>query len=145
MNILRLALTNLSRDKEKLLIDIDKRITENECLKKENEMKRKKTEELTAHICNLETKLHNTNEEFCARHNEIDTLRMQLDRTNEVNCDLNKLYDSALKENKRLQEEMLLLTKDNKCLNCEIVKVSAENISLRERIENLKCEYQKVN
>lgn len=62
---------------------------------------------------------------------------MQLERSNEVNSDINRLYDSALKENKRLQDE-------NQIISSDVAKYNSENIGLLERLETIKIEYHQV-
>lgn len=62
---------------------------------------------------------------------------MQLERSNEVNSDINRLYDSALKEIKRLQDE-------NQIISSDVAKYNSENIGLLERLETIKIEYHQV-
>ncbi len=144
MDHLKKIITSIEKDKHNLMTEFDRISIENVTYKKELDYKNRHIEELCFSVSQLNEKLDKSSDEINQNQKDTAIFRMQLERSNELNSDLNQLYNDTLKENKRLQEEFILLSRDNQKLNCELVRMNAEHISLSEIIDRLKIDNHKV-
>ena len=144
MDHLKKIITSIDKDKHNLMTEFDRISIENVTYKKELDYKNRQIEELYCNVSQLNEKLDKSSDEINQNQKDTAIFRMQLERSNELNSDLNQLYNDALKENKRLQEEFILLSRDNQKLNFELVRMNAEHISLSEIIDRLKIDNHKV-
>lgn len=144
MDHLKKIITSIDKDKHNLMTEFDRISIENVTYKKELDYKNRQIEELCCNVSQLNEKLDKSSDEINQNQKDTAIFRMQLERSNELNSDLNQLYNDTLKENKRLQEEFILLSRDNHKLNCELVRMNAEHISLSEIIDRLKIDNHKV-
>ena len=93
----------LDKDKDKLLISVDEKTVENVAFKQEITSKTRCIDELTDRLNQLEAACDRFSDDNKLKQKEITGLRIQLDRSNETNSELNRRGDAAARENKRLQ------------------------------------------
>lgn len=136
VNGLRITITALDKDKDKLLMSIDEKTVENVTFKQELACKHRRIDELNVQLTQLDAALDRSNDELKSKTKEITALRIQLDRTNEQNSELNRRYESACRENKRLQDDLITVTRENQVLHCELEKSNSDIEHLKEQLQD---------
>jgi centrosomal protein CEP135 len=61
---------------------------------------------------------------------------MACDRASEESGDLARHYESACRENKRLQDDLITVTRENQVLHCELERSNGDKDSLREQLQD---------
>ncbi|RNA09164.1 hypothetical protein BpHYR1_001033 [Brachionus plicatilis] len=135
INSLRMNIGSLDKDKDKLLASIDEKTVENVTFKQELASKHKRIDELNSQLTQLDAALDRANDELKSNKKEINSLRIQVDRGNEEASDLGRRFESACRENKRLQDDLITVTRENQVLHCELEKSNADKECLRDQLQ----------
>ncbi|CAF0708300.1 unnamed protein product [Brachionus calyciflorus] len=136
INSLRQTISILDKDKDKLLTSIDEKTVENVTFKQELANKHRRIDELNSQLTQLDAALDRANDELKSCKKEINNLRIQVDRTNEENSDLNRRFESACRENKRFQDDLITVTRENQVLHCELEKSNSDKECLKDQLQD---------
>ncbi|XP_077983787.1 centrosomal protein of 135 kDa-like [Glandiceps talaboti] len=132
---LRGTIAALDREKDSLQMTVDEKTekivaAENSLLDKERLIT-----EMRLTAADLGAKLDQMNEEATQRNREIKSLRRQTDNIHEELTETGRGREVALRENRRLQDDLSTMTRENQALNLDL------DDAIRER-ENLKIQVQ---
>lgn len=76
---------------------------------------------------------------------EVTSLRIQIDRQNEDISTISRKLEVTLRENKRLQDDLITITRENQVLHLELDKTNMEKERLKDQAQDYinevsKCE-----
>ena len=131
-----MTINSLDKDKDNLLMNVDEKTIENVALKQDLSAKLRHVEELNEQLTHLDTAMDRANDELKSRCKEISGLRLQVDRGSEEINELGRRYESAKNENKRLQEDLITVTRENQVLHCELDKSNGDKEHLKEQLQD---------
>jgi chromosome segregation ATPase len=100
---------------------------------------------LNHQLAQLDTELDRANNDIKNKSKEITSLRIQIDRENEERGTITRKLEVALRENKRLQDDLIQITRENQVLHIELDKTNMEKERLKDQTQDYinevsKCE-----
>ncbi len=107
--------------------------------------KHHRIDELNHQLAQLDTELDRANNDIKNKSKEITSLRIQIDRENEERGTITRKLEVALRENKRLQDDLIQITRENQVLHIELDKTNMEKERLKDQAQDYinevsKCE-----
>ena len=96
-------------------------------------------------LAQLDTELDRANNDIKNKSKEITSLRIQIDRENEERGTITRKLEVAIRENKRLQDDLITTTRENQVLHIELDKTNMEKERLKDQAQDYinevsKCE-----
>lgn len=137
---LRHTISSLDKDKDKLLSSLDEKTIECVTLKQELASKHHRLDELNAQFSQLETSYDTATHHLNAQKKDLNSLRIQLDRSNEDVTLLTRKLDAAVRENKRLQDDLMTVSRENQVVHCELDKLRIEKDSFGDKMSGYASE-----
>lgn len=144
MNRLKNIISNLDKEKDKLLNTIDEKTVENVKLKKENLTNNQIIENLNEQLTQMNTILNKITGQFETTSVELANLKIQNEYLNAENFEIKKSIDSSLKDSKNLQEDLITITRENQVLHTELEKSNSDKTRLKEQIQEYILEMSKL-
>ncbi|CAF1148783.1 unnamed protein product [Adineta steineri] len=115
-HVVRSTVHTLDKEKDRLCGELDLKAEENLHLIQELNSKTRRIEELSMMIAELEAALDRTKDDTKQKLKEITSMRMQLDRNLEELNEYRRKLDLGVRDNKRLQDDLLTVTRENQDL-----------------------------
>ncbi|CAF4280240.1 unnamed protein product, partial [Adineta steineri] len=112
-HVVRSTVHTLDKEKDRLCGELDLKAEENLHLIQELNSKTRRIEELSMMIAELEAALDRTKDDTKQKLKEITSMRMQLDRNLEELNEYRRKLDLGVRDNKRLQDDLLTVTREN--------------------------------
>ncbi|XP_070554439.1 centrosomal protein of 135 kDa-like isoform X2 [Ptychodera flava] len=132
---LRGTIASLDKEKDLLQTAVDEKTEKIVILETDLTDREAVISELRVTVTDLEVKLDQLTEETKHREREIRSLRRQVDNIHEELTETSRGREVALRENRRLQDDLSTMTRENQALNADL------DDTIRER-ENLKVQVQ---
>ncbi|XP_064637968.1 testis-specific gene 10 protein-like isoform X2 [Lineus longissimus] len=141
---LRATIGALDREKDSLQTMVDDKTERLAMLEDDVKNKDQSLSDLQITCSSLETRLSQNSESISQREREILSLRRQVDA---VTADLSEAShgkEAVLRENRRLQEDLSLMTKENQALNCDLDDVVNEREDFKVQVQDYVNEVKRV-
>ncbi|CAF1050976.1 unnamed protein product [Didymodactylos carnosus] len=144
-NIVRTTVNTLDKEKDRLCSEIDIKTEENIHLIQELNSKTRRIDELNMMTAELEAALDRSKDDSKQKLKEISSMRMQLDRNLEDTNDLHRKLDSSMRDMKRLQDDLLTVTRENQTIHQELEHAIDDKENLKLQVQDYinevsKCE-----
>jgi centrosomal protein CEP135 len=133
---LRMTINSIDKDKDKLAMNYDERTVENTTLKQELASQHRHIDELNEQLIQLDTALDRANDELKCKIKEVTNLKIQIDQMNQEMNELARSYDSSQRENKRFQDDLITVTRENQVIHCELDKSNGDKEHMKEQIQD---------
>ncbi|XP_019624383.1 PREDICTED: centrosomal protein of 135 kDa-like [Branchiostoma belcheri] len=133
---LRGAVSSLDREKDGLQMNVDEKTERVVGLEENVANKEKLISELRLNVGELETRLDRANDTVSNKEREIRSLRRQLDGTSEELGEVGRGREVALRENRRLQEDLGTMTKENQAVHQDLEETMSDRERLKQQVQD---------
>ncbi|XP_035680916.1 centrosomal protein of 135 kDa-like isoform X2 [Branchiostoma floridae] len=133
---LRGAVSSLDREKDGLQMNVDEKTERVVGLEENVANKEKLISELRLNVGELETRLDRANDLVSNKEREIRSLRRQLDGTTEELGEVSRGREVALRENRRLQEDLGTMTKENQAVHQDLDETMSDRGRLKQQVQD---------
>ncbi|XP_066287957.1 centrosomal protein of 135 kDa-like isoform X2 [Branchiostoma lanceolatum] len=133
---LRGAVSSLDREKDGLQMNVDEKTERVVGLEENVVNKEKLIAELRLNVGELETRLDRANDLVSNKEREIRSLRRQLDGTTEELGEVSRGREVALRENRRLQEDLGTMTKENQAVHQDLDETMSDRGRLKQQVQD---------
>lgn len=93
----------------------------------------------------LESACDRLTDENKQRNKETTNLRIQLDRCSESGSELARRLEAGQRENKRVQDDLITVTRENQVIHCELDKCNGDKQQLKEQCNDQQAELNRLN
>ncbi|NWU55527.1 CP135 protein, partial [Dromas ardeola] len=155
VNVLRSTITVLDKEKDSLQETVDEKTERIACLDDNLANKEKTITHLRLTLSELESSADQMKDMLSNRDREISSLCRQLDTSHVELAETVRIKEMALKENRRLQDDLATMARENQAISTDLerairekeeMKTSVHNyITEVSRIENLMASKEKEN
>uniref|UniRef100_A0A8C4VA89 Centrosomal protein 135 n=1 Tax=Falco tinnunculus TaxID=100819 RepID=A0A8C4VA89_FALTI len=136
VNVLRSTITVLDKEKDSLQETVDEKTERIACLD-DNLANKEKT---IAHLCltlsELESSTDQMKDMLSNRDHEISSLHRQLDTFHVELAETGRVKEIALKENRRLQDDLATMARENQAISTELEDAIREKEEMKTRVHN---------
>ncbi|KAJ8028410.1 hypothetical protein HOLleu_30630 [Holothuria leucospilota] len=136
IDTLRSKVASVDRERDNLQIVVDEKTEQVLMLERQVSEKSSKIEDQRISQSDLGARLENANTELGSREREIHSLRRQIDLTRQELNETIQTRDNTIRENRRLQEDLATMTKENQTINRELEEVIADRESLKSQVQD---------
>ena len=84
------------------------------------------------------------NDNLSLKDREMKSLRRQIDSTSEDLSETSRSKDIALRENRRLQDDLSVMTQENQKINSELQDALEEKEHLRHQVQDYMTEVKRI-
>lgn len=84
------------------------------------------------------------NDNLSLKDRELKSMRRQLDSTSEDLSESSRSKDIALRENRRLQDDLSVMTRENQKLNSELQETLEEREQLKHQVQDYIMEVKRI-
>ncbi|WAQ97982.1 CP135-like protein [Mya arenaria] len=132
---LRGTISQLDREKDNLQISVDEKTEKVANLNEEVLLKEKLISDLKVRISELDAQLGHANDNINMKDRELKSLRRQLDSTSDDLNENSRGKEIALRENRRLQDDLSVMTRENQKLNQELQEALEDKEGLKQQVQ----------
>ncbi|OWF52870.1 centrosomal protein of 135 kDa-like isoform X1 [Mizuhopecten yessoensis] len=141
---LRTTISALDREKDSLQHAVDDKTERMARLTDDILHKEKLIGDLKIRVSELEAQREHANESHNMKDRELKSMRRQLDCTGEDLSESSRSKDIALRENRRLQDDLAIMTRENQKLNQELQDTLDEKESLKGQAQDYMLEVKRT-
>ncbi|CAF2382398.1 unnamed protein product [Rotaria sp. Silwood2] len=134
-HVVRTTVQTLDKEKDRLCGEIDLKSQENLHLTQEINSKTRRIEELNMMVAELEAALDRSKDDTKQKLKEITNMRLQFDRNIEESNEYRRKIDLNARDYKRLQDDILTLTRENQTLRQELEREIRDRDSLKSQVQ----------
>ncbi|NXN52226.1 CP135 protein, partial [Rynchops niger] len=155
VNVLRSTITVLDKEKDSLQETVDEKTERIACLDDNLANKEKTITHLRLTLSELESSADQMKEMLSNRDREISSLHRQLDTSHVELAETVRIKEMALKENRRLQDDLATMARENQAISTDLEHAIREKEEMKtsvhkyitevSRIENLMASKEKEN
>uniref|UniRef100_A0A674ITG3 Centrosomal protein 135 n=1 Tax=Terrapene triunguis TaxID=2587831 RepID=A0A674ITG3_9SAUR len=136
VNVLRSTISVLDKEKDSLQETVDEKTERIACLDDNLANKEKTIANLRLTLSELESSVDQLKEALSNRDREIASLRRQLDASQVELAETGRVKEMALKENRRLQDDLAIMTRENQAVTTELEEAVREKEEMKTRVHN---------
>ncbi|XP_051475238.1 centrosomal protein of 135 kDa isoform X3 [Apus apus] len=136
VNMLRSTITVLDKEKDSLQETVDEKTERIACLDDNLANKEKTISHLRLTLSELESSTDHMKDMLSNRDREIDSLRRQLDASHIELGEAGRVKEMALKENRRLQDDLATMARENQAISTELEDAIREKEEMKTRVHN---------
>ncbi|EMP25116.1 hypothetical protein UY3_17797 [Chelonia mydas] len=136
MNVLRSTISVLDKEKDSLQETVDEKTERIACLDDNLANKEKTIANFRLTLSELESSVNQLKEALSNRDREIASLRRQLDASQVELAETGRVKEMALKENRRLQDDLAIMTRENQTVTTELEEAVREKEEMKTRVHN---------
>uniref|UniRef100_A0A8D0HJ81 Centrosomal protein 135 n=1 Tax=Sphenodon punctatus TaxID=8508 RepID=A0A8D0HJ81_SPHPU len=136
MNVLRGTINVLDKEKDSLQDTVDEKTEKIAYLDDNLANKEKMIAHLKQTISQLESSLDQVKDAMSSRHREQASLRRQLDAVQAEIGETGRVKEMALKENRRLQDDLTTMTRENQAITAELEETIHDKEEMKTRVHN---------
>ncbi|XP_052276552.1 centrosomal protein of 135 kDa-like isoform X1 [Dreissena polymorpha] len=141
---LRGTVSQLDREKDNLQISVDEKTEKIANLNEEVLLKEKLISDLKVRISELEAQYGHANDNINMKDRELKSLRRQLDSTSEDLNENSRGKEVAMRENRRLQDDLAVMTRENQKLNQELQEALEDKEGLKQQVQEYILEVRRI-
>uniref|UniRef100_A0A8C3S2P6 Centrosomal protein 135 n=1 Tax=Chelydra serpentina TaxID=8475 RepID=A0A8C3S2P6_CHESE len=143
VNVLRSTISVLDKEKDSLQETVDEKTERIACLDDNLANKEKTIANFRLTLSELESSVNQLKEALSNRDREIASLRRQLDASHVELAETGRVKEMALKENRRLQDDLAIMTRENQAVTTELEEAVREKEEMKTRVHNYITEVSK--
>ncbi|XP_055958999.1 testis-specific gene 10 protein isoform X2 [Patella vulgata] len=143
-NQLRNTLGSMDREKDSLQMTVDEKTEKIAQLNNELHDKDRFLSDLKIRVSEIEAQLEHANDSLNMKDRELKSMRRQLDSTGEDLTETSRSKDVAIRENRRLQDDLGVMTKENQKLNQELQDTLEDRENLKIQIQQYILEVKRI-
>ncbi|XP_038256605.1 centrosomal protein of 135 kDa isoform X1 [Dermochelys coriacea] len=136
VNVLRSTISVLDKEKDSLQETVDEKTERIACLDDNLANKEKTIANFRLTLSELESSINQLKEALSNRDREIASLRRQLDASQVELAETGRVKEMALKENRRLQNDLAIMTRENQTVTTELEEAIHEKEEMKTRVHN---------
>ncbi|XP_052078400.1 testis-specific gene 10 protein-like isoform X3 [Mytilus californianus] len=140
----RLTISSLDREKDGLQLAIDEKTEKIARLNEDILVKEKLMSDLKIRVNELEAQLEHAGDNLGLKDREIKSLHRQCDSTTEDLSETSRSKDIALRENRRLQDDLAVMTRENQKLNQELQDALDDREQLKSQVQDYMTEVKRT-
>lgn len=140
----RLTISSLDREKDGLQLAIDEKTEKIARLNEDILVKEKLMSDLKIRVNELEAQLEHASDNLGLKDREIKSLHRQCDSTTEDLSETSRSKDIALRENRRLQDDLAVMTRENQKLNQELQDALDDREQLKSQVQDYMTEVKRT-
>ncbi|XP_076070631.1 centrosomal protein of 135 kDa-like isoform X3 [Mytilus galloprovincialis] len=140
----RLTISSLDREKDGLQLAIDEKTEKIARLNEDILVKEKLMSDLKIRVNELEAQLEHAGDNLGLKDREIKSLHRQFDSTTEDLSETSRSKDIALRENRRLQDDLAVMTRENQKLNQELQDALDDREQLKSQVQDYMTEVKRT-
>ncbi|XP_068134682.1 centrosomal protein of 135 kDa isoform X2 [Hyperolius riggenbachi] len=144
MAMLRNTISVLDKEKDKLQETVDEKTERVACLDDNLENKEKSITNFRHTLSELEATIDQLKDSISNKDRELSSLRRQLDSANADLTECVRLREITLKENRRLQDDLATMTRENQTVTLELENAMHEKEDLKLRVHGYISEVAKI-
>ncbi|XP_061096590.1 centrosomal protein of 135 kDa isoform X1 [Conger conger] len=144
VNTLQKSVAALDRQKDALQDAVDEKTERIVSLQDEIGNKEKTLAAVRLTVTDMEKSLQQLKGALRSREQEVCSLRRQLDGVQEELSDASRARETALRENRRLQEDLLTMTRENQAVHAEMEEALHEKDELKLRVQSYISEVARI-
>ncbi|NWW97974.1 CP135 protein, partial [Caloenas nicobarica] len=143
VNVLRNTITVLDKEKDSLQETVDEKTERIACLDDNLANKEKTITHLRLTLSELESSTDHIKDMLSNRDREVSSLRRQLDTSHAELAETGRVKEMALKENRRLQDDLATVARENQAISTELEDAIREKEEMKTRVHNYITEVSK--
>ncbi|NWY61738.1 CP135 protein, partial [Chionis minor] len=136
VNVLRSTITVLDKEKDSLQETVDEKTERIACLDDNLANKEKTITHLRLTLSELESSADQMKDMLSSRDREISSLHRQLDTCHVELAETGRVKEIALKENRRLQDDLATMARENQAISTELEDAIREKEEMKTRVHN---------
>uniref|UniRef100_A0A8C8AID1 Centrosomal protein 135 n=1 Tax=Otus sunia TaxID=257818 RepID=A0A8C8AID1_9STRI len=137
VNVLKSTITVLDKEKDSLQETVDEKTERIACLDDNLANKEKTITNLRLTLSELEFSLDSQMKDMLSnRDREISSLHHQLDASHVELAETGRVKEIALKENRRLQDDLVTMARENQAISTELEDAIREKEEMKSRVHN---------
>ncbi|XP_076009146.1 centrosomal protein of 135 kDa isoform X2 [Genypterus blacodes] len=144
VTVLQRSISALDREKDALQDDVDLKTEKLVVLQGELSVKEKSIEDLRLTVTDMEKSLAQLQGALGSREREMGSLRRQLDAAQEELAALSRGREITLRDNRRLQEDLSTMTRENQAVHVEMEEALHEKDDLKLRVHSYISEVARI-
>ncbi|XP_053399484.1 centrosomal protein of 135 kDa-like isoform X2 [Mercenaria mercenaria] len=141
---IRRTVSQLDREKDNLQINVDEKTEKIANLNEEVLLKEKLISDLKVRISEIEAQLGHANGNINMKDRELKSLKRQLDSTSEDLNENSRGKEVALRENRRLQDDLAVMTRENQKINQELQEALEDKEGLKQQVQQYILEVRSI-
>ncbi|KAM6962785.1 centrosomal protein of 135 kDa [Aplochiton taeniatus] len=142
--ILQKTISALDREKDAVQEEVDQKTEKLVLLQEEFSKKEKTLEEVRLTLTEMENSLAQLKGALNSREREIASLRRQLDGAQEELAGVGRDREITLRENRRLQDDLATMTRENQAVHAEMEQALHEKDDLKMRVHSYISEVARI-
>ncbi|XP_073501552.1 centrosomal protein of 135 kDa isoform X3 [Phyllobates terribilis] len=144
MTVLRNTISVLDKEKDNLQEEVDEKTEHVACLDENLDNKDKTITNLRLTLSELEATVDHLKDALSNKDRELSSLRRQLDSTHSDLTENVKLREISLKENRRLQDDLATMARENQTVTLELENAIHEKEELKLRVHGYISEVSRI-
>ncbi|XP_076445989.1 centrosomal protein of 135 kDa-like isoform X2 [Babylonia areolata] len=144
ISAMRNTLAAVDREKDGLQMAVDDKAEKVSMMNAELHDKERVVSDLKVRVGELEAQLHHANDSLNMKDREIKSLRRQVESCSEDLQEASRGRDLAMQENRRLQDDLSVMTRENQKLNGDLQEALAEREALKTQVQQYILEVRRV-
>uniref|UniRef100_A0A8C8E7E5 Centrosomal protein 135 n=1 Tax=Otus sunia TaxID=257818 RepID=A0A8C8E7E5_9STRI len=136
VNVLKSTITVLDKEKDSLQETVDEKTERIACLDDNLANKEKTITNLRLTLSELESSTDQMKDMLSNRDREISSLHHQLDASHVELAETGRVKEIALKENRRLQDDLVTMARENQAISTELEDAIREKEEMKSRVHN---------
>ncbi|KAL4230126.1 hypothetical protein ACF0H5_010511 [Mactra antiquata] len=141
---IRRTVNQLDREKDNLQINVDEKSEKIANLNEEVLLKEKLISDLKVRISEIEAQLGHANDNNNMKDRELKSLKRQLDSTSDDLNENSRGKEVALRENRRLQDDLSVMTRENQKINQELQEALEDKEGLKQQVQEYILEVRRI-
>ncbi|XP_069600550.1 centrosomal protein of 135 kDa isoform X2 [Ranitomeya imitator] len=144
MTVLRNTISVLDKEKDNLQEEVDEKTEHVACLDENLDNKDKTISNLRLTLSELEATVDHLKDGLSNKDRELSSLRRQLDSAHSDLAENVKLREISLKENRRLQDDLATMARENQTVTLELENAVREKEELKLRVHGYISEVSRI-
>ncbi|XP_008301652.1 centrosomal protein of 135 kDa [Stegastes partitus] len=142
--VLHKSVSALDREKDALQDEVDQKTEKLVVLQEELSKKEKTLEDVRLTVTNMDSSLAQLQGALNSREREITSLRRQLDASQEELAGHRRDKEITIRENRRLQDDLATMTRENQVVHVEMEEALHEKDELKLRVHSYISEVSRI-
>ncbi|XP_060554869.1 centrosomal protein of 135 kDa-like isoform X4 [Ruditapes philippinarum] len=141
---IRRTVSQLDREKDNLQISVDEKTEKIANLNEEVLLKEKLISDLKVRISEIDAQLGHANDNINMKDRELKSLKRQLDSTSDDLNENSRGKEVAMRENRRLQDDLAVMTRENQKINQELQEALEDKEGLKQQVQQYILEVRSI-
>lgn len=144
LTMLQNTISALDREKDNLQVTVDEKTEKLAALEDNLANKENTLTNLRIGVSEMEASIDRLKDALNNREREITSLRRQVDAAHDELAEVGRSREIALRENRRLQDDLATMTRENQAINAEMQEAMHEKDELKIRVHTYITEVSRI-